>query len=662
MSAGRPQVVLATRELLPFHGPFGGGGIGAYVAETARALQPIADVTLLVADWLKPEHDALAAAGDPRLDHGGARILWVPVPEPDELGGFYAHMQLYAARVLEVLRAGFPDRGPDLVEFCDYLGEGFCTVEARRAGDPLLAETLIAVRLHTSVEICDVLNGHQTALFDPRLTRQIERRTLEQADVLLHGGGDVLGTYRRWYGDRLAPAVRVRHPLAAEPTDPGPAPDGPLRMLYVGRLERRKGVEDLVEAVAAIGGDWSLSLLGADTATGPRGASMRRVLERGVAGDGRIRFLDAVRREQLPQAMAEHDLLVLPSRWECWPYVALEGMLAGLPLVAPPVGGLTEMVVDGRTGWRVPATGEEALRATLEPLVLEPARARALRGGAALRDHVAALTDADAIRGEYERLLARPRAILGRVARPAGEPDPLVSIVIPYHRMHRFVTETVDSAFAQSYRRIEVLLIDDGSFGPDDGVLAELATRYPLTVLSQPNRGLAAARNFGIGQSRGRYVLPLDADNLLEPEFVARAVAILETEPDVHYVSSWNRYVDEHGAALPEPNVGYQPLGNWSPLVEERNVAGDGTAVLRRRLFDRFRYPPDLTSFEDWALYRLLHRAGLHGRVIPERLWRYRVREDSMLRTVGDVHETRLRAEMEAQIAEEEMTWTSTSA
>ena len=65
-------------------------------------------------------------------------------------------------------------------------------------------------------------------------------------------------------------------------------------------------------------------------------------------------------------------------------------------------------------------------------------------------------------------------------------------------------------------------------------------------------------------------------------------------------------------------------------------MAGDGAAVIRRRIFDRgYRYNPDLTSYEDWQLYRELHEAGLYGRVIPERLLQYRVREGSMLREVG---------------------------
>ncbi len=659
----RPRIVLTSRELFPF----GGGGVGTYIAQTARVLGPIADVTILTASWYRDKYAELAALGDPRVDYAGARLAFVEVPEPHEYGGFYAHMHLYSHRVLERLRELFGRCGPDLVEFPDYLGEGFVATQARRGGDPFLADTVLALRLHTSAEMCEVLNGYQDRDFERRISREIERRTLQDADVLLYAGGDILESYRRFYEGRLATAIRMRHALditLAPAADEVRRPhEGPLRLLYIGRCERRKGVQDLIAALTAFTADWRLTVLGRDTDTAPLGRSMRRTLELQAAGDQRVTFKEGIARAELPGEMASHDLVVLPSRWECWPYVALEAMQAGMPLVATPVGGFTELVEPGVTGWLTAAPGPDALMATLGMLIAEPELVRKLRASEAITARATSITDADGIRAGYRALLdAGPTRVVTAAAPTTADPPPLVSVVIPYYRLHRFVAETVRSVFAQTYPRIEVLVIDDGSFEPEDVILAELATRYPLRVLAQANGGLGAARNFGIGQTRGRYVLPLDADNVLEPTFVARCVELLESDEKLAFVTSWNRYVDEDGVPLPAPNEGYRPIGNWTPIVEERNVAGDGTAVLRRSVFDRHRFSEDLTAFEDWALYRELHRAGRHGRVIPEMLWRYRVREDSMLREVGMPEEQRLHAEMDALIREREVVWESTNA
>jgi glycogen(starch) synthase len=657
----RPRIVLSSRELFPFLG----GGIGAYVAQTAQTLAPVADVTILTASWFAEKYEELRAAGDPRVDFGGAELAFVQVPVPADHGEFYSHMHLYSHRVMERLRELFGDRGPDLIEFSDYLGEGFVPTQARRAGDPFLADTTIAVRVHTTAEICNVLNGCLGSDFESRISRDLERRALREADVVVCSGGDIFGMYERYYGaENLAPPRQIRYPMAWPEAAPvAPTLDGgPLRMIYVGRCERRKGVQDLIDALTAFTAEWHLTILGGDTPTAPLGSSMRRTLELQAAGDQRITFVENVARAEVPGRMAEHDLVVMPSRWECWPYVALEAFAAGMPVAATPVGGLREMIRAGVNGWLAAGTGTDALMDLLGPLVADPALVRQDRDRTALAAHLHDLADADASRDAYLALAAgdgrRELTPSPAGAAAAGLP-PLVSIVIPYHGMARYVEETVASACAQTHPRVEVIVVDDGSFEAEDVVLAELATRYPIRVVAQENRGLGGARNFGIALSRGRYVLPLDADNVLEPTFAARGVALLEADPELAYVTSWSRYMDEDGVPLPPPAEGYRPVGNWSTLVEERNVAGDGTAVVRRSVFDRHRFSEDLTSFEDWALYRGLARAGRHGRVIPEMLWRYRVREQSMLREVGLGHDERLRDEMDALIREQEVTWVS---
>ncbi len=647
----RPSIVLCSRELRPF----GGGGIGTYVAAAARTLAPVADVTILTLGRYRERYHELSAVGDPSVDYGRASVAFVP--EPQDLGEFYSEIHVYSQHVLERLGELFGARGPDLIEFSDYLGEGFAATQARRGGDRFLEHTQIVVRIHTTDEIGQVLNGYLPQTFDQRATRELERRALRDADVLVHAGGDIRGTYERYYGNPLPPAARIPYPMTwPERVAPAPRHDGPLRLLCVGRMERRKGVQDLIEALTSFTADWRLTLVGADTPTAPHRRSLRRTLELQAAGDPRIAFADAVAREELPALMREHDAVVLPSRWECWPYVALEALAAAVPVVATPVGGLREIVAPGVTGWLAPGVGADALRDVLAPLVADPSRARVERDAGAVRRHLAALADPDAFRAAYLRLAG------GRPARVATSrsPDetPLVSVVIPYYRMHRYVEETVRSVFDQTYPRIEVIVVNDGSFEPDDVVLATLARRYPIRVLSQSNRGLSGARNFGIAQTRGRYVLPLDADNVLEPTFVERCVALLEHDDALAYVTSWSRYMAEDGTPY---RGGYRPIGNWSTLVEERNVAGDATALLRRGVLHRHCYSEDLTSYEDWALYRELHRAGRHGHVIPEMLWRYRVREDSMLREVGLRHDARLAGEMEALVREKEIEWVSKS-
>jgi glycosyltransferase involved in cell wall biosynthesis len=265
----------------------------------------------------------------------------------------------------------------------------------------------------------------------------------------------------------------------------------------------------------------------------------------------------------------------------------------------------------------------------------------------------------------YEELAARPGGGRRRPvvrARTSGDSDeqPLVSAVIPYHGLARHVGETVASLFEQTYPRIEVTIVNDGSFEEEDWLLAQLSAEYPLRVVTTRNSGLGAARNMGVLASAGSYLLPLDADNALAPEFTARCLELLEARPELAYATTWLLYVDEDGNSGTGPDMGWQPLSNDSPLNAETNVAGDAVALIRRRVFERgFAYSEELTSYEDWHLYRELHRAGLAGAVIPERLVRYRVRPDSMTGQIAVRNRDRLVAEIDTLMREREIQWTS---
>jgi glycogen(starch) synthase len=652
------RIALVSREVYPF----GGGGLGVYVTTTANVLAEIAEVTLVTMDTFEERYQELRRANSPLLPHPDVQVAFVRDPRAKEIGSFFTHAHLWSARVLERLKELYPDGGPELIEFPDYLGEGAVAAQARQTLDPWLRRTLVCVRLHTANEMGTVLNGY--ILRDPsvRVHFDLERYALFHADEILWAGGDILRTYEDFYKRRLSHAACVRHPVVAptvDHTDSAPRSSSKeLRFLYAGRFEHRKGVQNLLRAFSWLDrDDWRLTLVGSDTETGPLGTSVRRQLELSVANDPRVEFRDGQSRDEIFELMRDQDVLVSPSLWECWPTVVLEALSQNLPVFATPVGGHIELVQPGVSGWLAEDTDRDALTRSLERLLERRDEVEELAASGRPRRHFEQLTDVDGIKTAYSDLASKARS---RSARPVPKP-PLVSVVVPYFRLEDYVEQTVRSIFEQTYRRLEVIIVGDGSFRDEDWILGELASRYPVTVLVQDNSGLGAARNFGIRQSRGKYVFPLDADNMAAASFVERCVTVLEQRPEVAYVNAWVRYIDEHGRPHPPPTEGYQPFSNTGETLDTLNVAGDAAAVIRRHVFNLgFWYSIDAApSYEDWLFYRDLAGAGFTGHAIPERLLLYRVRERSMLREVGHQHHERLVAELDAHERLRNVQWVS---
>jgi len=113
---------------------------------------------------------------------------------------------------------------------------------------------------------------------------------------------------------------------------------------------------------------------------------------------------------------------------------------------------------------------------------------------------------------------------------------PQVSIIIPCYNAGELLTEAVQSALAQTYDDLEIVIVDDGSTDPVTKRLLEAASWPRTRIIHQANAGPAAARNRAIQAASGEYILPLDADDTIEPEYVAKAVAVLKAQPEVGVV------------------------------------------------------------------------------------------------------------------------------
>lgn len=188
---------------------------------------------------------------------------------------------------------------------------------------------------------------------------------------------------------------------------------------------------------------------------------------------------------------------------------------------------------------------------------------------------------------------------------PAAHPA-LASIVIPSFNYGRFLRQAIDSAVGQTYPNIEVVVVDDGS--TDD--TAAIATAAGARLVRQPNQGLSAARNAGLDQAHGEFVVFLDADDELLPGAVADGIEALSSNPALACVVRRCQVVDERGSPLPSQLATVDERTDLYREWLQRNfVWTPGAAMFRRRaIVEAGGFAVDAGAAADYAVYLTMAR------------------------------------------------------
>lgn len=216
---------------------------------------------------------------------------------------------------------------------------------------------------------------------------------------------------------------------------------------------------------------------------------------------------------------------------------------------------------------------------------------------------------------------------------PSTPANRLVSIVIPCYNGERYVAEAIDSILAQTYQHFEIIVVDNGSEDDTRGVV----TRYPqVRYIRQPNQGGSAARNRGLIESRGDYVIFLDHDDRLQPNTLELGVNYLDTEPECAFVFGFYRLINEHGHVM-EKQDQHRPIeqADYRAVLSGRIQVPPGTCMFRRsKIASIGGFNPALWPTEDYDVYLRLARSypiHCHNQVVLD----YRRHESNQSTQMG---------------------------
>jgi glycosyltransferase involved in cell wall biosynthesis len=197
-------------------------------------------------------------------------------------------------------------------------------------------------------------------------------------------------------------------------------------------------------------------------------------------------------------------------------------------------------------------------------------------------------------------------------------PDDLVSIIIPAYNPTAFLLEAIASAAAQTHPRTEIVLVNDGSDNPESLFILEQSARLVSTYLEQPNRGLGAARNTGFGAAHGEFVAPLDADDLLDPAYVAECLSALRDSDAAFAYTDFQVFGTQAYQERPGEYNLYRLL--------DRNYLTYAALIRKQDWKESGGYDQSLKCFgyEDWEFWLRLGERSRFGRYVPKSLFRYR--------------------------------------
>lgn len=196
-----------------------------------------------------------------------------------------------------------------------------------------------------------------------------------------------------------------------------------------------------------------------------------------------------------------------------------------------------------------------------------------------------------------------------------------ISVIIPAHNSARFLPRCLKSAFGQTLKATEVIVVDDGSTDNTAGLARELGAQ----VIVRANGGVSAARNTGIHSAQGDWIAFLDADDEWEPEKLKAQAALIQS--DVVLIYTGTRIFDDN--RVRGTNLATEPSRTTKTLRYGNPITTSSVIARRDALIRAGGFREDLTACEDWELWVRLQRVGRFD-AVPEALTGYYVHPTSL--------------------------------
>jgi glycosyltransferase involved in cell wall biosynthesis len=626
---------LLTTEYPPFHG----GGISTYCYHTAVMLvEQNIKITTFVPDDSVTDFKITNTPEGNRIIHFNTNRT--------NSAGFFGYTARLSYEFASIVQQFIQQEGkPDIIEAQDYLGIAYYLLQYKHLLYDDVKDIPIVITLHSPAFLYLEYNRVPTYRFPDFQTCQMEKEAIKMADWLLAPTQYIIDAIQPYVDVTTSNKVVIRNPYIVPDHKPVHTIER-NKIVYYGKLSPQKGSFELLAYFKTLwdsGFGHPLHIFGGtDIVFHPEQLTMGQLATRKYEkyiNNGLLQLHGKIKPAAIEKELHSAHVIIVPSIVDNLPYVVIESMGLGKVVLASVQGGQREMIDHGVNGFlfdhTIAGDFEEKLQYVL---ALSDEKIAAI--GKAARDKVTSLYHPAVV---IEQKLPLLKTLIQKKITPTTFPflyqnahkpvtasGNLLSVVIPFYNMGKYIMECVQAVKASTYPELEILVINDGSTEADSlAVLKQVAQIEGVKVFNKPNEGLAYTRNYGASKATGDWLAFLDADDTVTPDYYEKALRVLKQYQNVFFVGSFVQYfgdTDKKWATYtPQPPYAlvHNPV-NSSGLVYKK--AAFLAAGQNDRTVDY--------GLEDYESVVHLLSKGYNGIVLPEFLFKYRVRGDSMIRKI----------------------------
>ena len=630
--------------------PFFGGGIGTYCAVTAKMLSEKGHtVTVFVSD---------ATVSNIQEDQKeGIRIIRFSTSRTNS-SSFLGHITNISYEFAHIIKCFIEREGqPDVIEAQEYLGVAYYLLQYKYLLYEWCRDVPVLITMHSPSSLYMEYNHVPMYRYPNYWICEMEYFCLQAANYIISPSNYMLRELGKRFVLNNKNIEIIPNPFDGKSNNIKAIPITKQvnQIVFYGKLTVQKGAFRLLAYFQELwdkGFDRPLYLLGGqDIVYHPEGITMGDIIRKRYKkyiGQGLLKLEDRIRPSEIGTRLSSAEVVIIPSDNDNLPYVVFEMMALGRIVLVSKQGGQSEVIEDGIDGFVFDHEEPRTFFSQLDTI---------LKLGNEQRENISA-SAIKKVEEKYNKNVVYERKIklLEKLVRekarvPAVFPfirnRPIeinsvpemssytpgkLTIVIPYYNMGQYIDETMQSLQQSDYTDKEILIINDGSTEELSlNKLNEYRKKGNLKVIDVQNGGLAKARNLGAQYANGEFLAFLDADDTVQAGYYTRAVDVFKQYENVQFAGCWIQYFGNSRniwpAFMPEP-----------PLILNHNMVNSSSLVYRRAAFligGKNDSTMIFQGLEDYESVIAMLAYGFNGVVLPETLFNYRVRTNSMFREIS---------------------------